>query len=131
MFELPLPLIAVGLSVIAIIVSCISVYWSYRTFHLLPKRATVQRYARSIWRISKNAPKETSQTEFNNALNEAKLVFGGNKDVMGSIATLASSLSQAEDHDKLIRLMAKAVGFKTKHWPDRHFENVFVSNNNQ
>lgn len=116
------------LSVAAIVISTWSVYWTWQTFHLVPKRDVVRKYAAYSWRISDDGNGNASRAEFFDVFNEARVVFAGDQEVIDLLENMLNRDCKPSDHDVLIRKMAKAAKLKTDHWTDRAFELVLVDN---
>ncbi|MCY4095114.1 MAG: hypothetical protein OXG05_08315 [Gammaproteobacteria bacterium] len=87
----------------------------------------MRRYAGNLWRTSPDAPTGTSKDPFNDAMNEARVVFAGHKEIFESIQNIMTlDYYDYRQHDPILKMMAKEAGLSTKHWPDRAFEKVIV-----
>ena len=60
------------------------------------------------------------------ALNEAKVVFGGDKVVVALLVELSTEGGQRETHERLAAAMAKASGFSTTRWPAKFIETAIA-----
>ena len=104
---------SIVISIIALIVSIIAAgaathlaYQSKLSAHWQPKRDVLRRYVGNLHRLNENP----DGSEPFIALNEARAVFGEDKEVVRILRELSGD-NQSEKHVKLVRAMAKASGF--------------------
>ena len=126
--------IATWALVVAIISAAVSFYSAYenrRDRILQPKRDVLRRYIGNLHRISENLIGESRDgSEPFIALNEARAVFGKDKDVQRALRELWGSRSnQAEKHIEIVRAMAKASNLDLSMWSDEFLLRPFSPRN--
>ena len=94
---------------------------------LAPRRDVLRRYVGNTWRLSTDSlAAGVDSAEMWTALNEAKVVFGGEKEVVTLLVELSTEGGQRETHERLAAAMAKASGFSTKRWPTKFIETAIA-----
>ena len=114
-------------AVMALSVSGFSAYWTRKAYVLAPRRDVLRRYVGNTWRLSTGSLEAgVDSAEMWTALNEAKVVFGGEKEVVALLVELSTKGGHRETHERLAAAMAKASGFSTKSWPAKFIETAIA-----
>ena len=103
-----------------LILAFLSLYWTRFVYETAPRRDVILRFFANLWRVSEEAKDdEVDNSEFFNAVNEAKLLFAKDENVIRTINQLASA--EPENHESLIKQLAEdlatASKFNIKHSP--------------
>ena len=116
-------LISTSIAYTALIFSFLALFLTRKQYELTLRREVARRYVSNLWLASAFAREEGADTlELTCVINEAKIVFGGNKKVIQTINRLisADSTDRPAILVELAEDMAGASGFTTKFW-DRDF----------
>ena len=117
------------ISVLAIVISTASFGWGFMQYKLAPKRDVLRRYTGNIFTLTTTNLRDHTydQKELFQALNEARIVFSDNKEVVLALRELTGD-ETAKDHVRLMRAMAKAAWYDLSEYDDSFLERPFYPN---